>query len=107
MMAFCASGRVLDYMHEPVPIELPLLHPNQTRLTHIACGRAHTVIATDNEGGNSPCLSVAVYSLLALFACFFVFVQKRYSMNDEQLRRQHHSKAERMCLLLPYTSIVP
>jgi len=41
----------LDYVIEPVPIDLPLLHPNKTRLTHIACGRAHTVIVTDNEGG--------------------------------------------------------
>jgi len=42
---------MLDYVIEPVPIDLPLLHPNKTRLTHVACGRAHTVIVTDSEGG--------------------------------------------------------
>jgi len=40
----------MDYVIQPVPIELPLLHPNKTQLTHVACGRAHTVIVTDNEG---------------------------------------------------------
>lgn len=44
------SGRILDYVIEPVPIALPLLHPNTTRLTHVACGRAHSVIVTDSEG---------------------------------------------------------
>jgi len=42
---------MLDYITEPVPIALPLLHPNTTRLTHVSCGRAHTVIVTDEEGG--------------------------------------------------------
>jgi len=45
---------------EPVPISLPLLHPNTTQLTHVACGRAHTVIVTDKEGGTSL-LFLAVY----------------------------------------------
>ena len=48
---WCDAGRMLDYITEPVPIALPLLHPNTTRLTHVACGRAHTVIVTDEEGG--------------------------------------------------------
>jgi len=47
----------MDYVIEPVPIELPLLHPNNTQLTHVACGRAHTVIATDKEGRMITCLS--------------------------------------------------
>jgi len=59
----------LDYVIEPVPIDLPLLHPNKTRLTHIACGRAHTVIVTDNEGGAyttllAVCVIVSSHSYL-------------------------------------------
>jgi len=51
VLCCCDTGRVLDYIIEPVPIALPLLRPNTTRLTHVACGRAHTIIVTDNEGG--------------------------------------------------------
>jgi len=47
------SGRILDYVIEPASINLPLLHPDTTRLTHVACGRAHLIIATDKEGGAS------------------------------------------------------
>jgi len=43
---------------EPVPIALPLLHPYNTQLTHVACGRAHTVIVTDNEGGINIVISL-------------------------------------------------
>ena len=51
MVLLCDADRILDYIIEPVSIALPLLRPNTTRLTHVACGRAHTVIATDSEGG--------------------------------------------------------
>jgi alpha-tubulin suppressor-like RCC1 family protein len=44
------SGRILDYVIQPVPVELPLAHPATTKLTQVACGRAHTVLVTDNEG---------------------------------------------------------
>lgn len=44
------SGRILDYVIEPATIELPLIYPNATKLTHVACGRAHTVVVTDAEG---------------------------------------------------------
>lgn len=44
------SGRILDYMIEPASISLPLSSPNKTNLTHVACGRAHLVVATDKEG---------------------------------------------------------
>ena len=38
-------------MIEPVPIDLPLLRPQTTKLVQVACGRAHTVIMTEGEGG--------------------------------------------------------
>lgn len=48
---FCFLGRILDYIFEPASISLPLSSPSKTKLTHIACGRAHLVVATDKEGG--------------------------------------------------------
>ena len=45
------AGRATDYVIEPVPMDLPLLYPQTTKLTHVSCGRAHTVIVTDSEGG--------------------------------------------------------
>ena len=52
-MSFYFVGRILDYVIEPVPIELPLVHRESTKLSDVACGRAHTVIVTDKEGGKS------------------------------------------------------
>ncbi|XP_046362557.2 RCC1-like G exchanging factor-like protein [Haliotis rufescens] len=53
------SGRVLDIIVEPVPISLPLLSPDTTRVRDVSCGRSHTVVITDKEGvfslGNNSC----------------------------------------------------
>ncbi|ELU01947.1 hypothetical protein CAPTEDRAFT_158323 [Capitella teleta] len=43
------SGRILDYVIQPVGIDLPLEN-SETKLLQVACGRAHTVIVTDQEG---------------------------------------------------------
>lgn len=43
-------------MIEPASINLPLSSPNKTKLTHVTCGRAHLVVATDKEGGKISCL---------------------------------------------------
>ncbi|CDW54440.1 Williams Beuren syndrome chromosomal region 16 [Trichuris trichiura] len=40
----------IQYLIEPREIPLPLRFPDSTRVTHVACGKAHTVIATDKEG---------------------------------------------------------
>lgn len=55
-ITFCFLGRILDYMIEPASISLPLSSPNKTNLTHVACGRAHLVVATDKEGGEEQLL---------------------------------------------------
>ncbi|XP_064597362.1 RCC1-like G exchanging factor-like protein [Liolophura sinensis] len=44
------TGRLLEYIIEPVRIDLPLKAPDTTRVKHVACGRAHTLILTDKEG---------------------------------------------------------
>ncbi|XP_074661344.1 RCC1-like G exchanging factor-like protein [Tubulanus polymorphus] len=44
------SGRILDYVIEPCPILLPFNDADKTKVTKISCGRAHTVLLTDNEG---------------------------------------------------------
>lgn len=44
------SGRILDYIIEPAVINLPLNEPESTKITDIACGRAHTLLLTDKEG---------------------------------------------------------
>ncbi|XP_041361472.1 RCC1-like G exchanging factor-like protein [Gigantopelta aegis] len=41
------SGRILDYIIEPAVVNLPLQKPESTRIRHLACGRAHSLILTD------------------------------------------------------------
>ena len=40
-----------DYVLEPSPVALPLSHPQGTRVLQVACGRAHSLVLTDREGG--------------------------------------------------------
>lgn len=39
-----------DYVLEPSPVALPLLEPLKTKVVQVACGRAHSLILTDQEG---------------------------------------------------------
>lgn len=50
---------VLDYITEPVLIPLPLENPESTEVVGVSCGRAHTVVLTDKEGGE--CLDKSPY----------------------------------------------
>ena len=59
-------GRILDYVIEPVPIDLPLTHPTTTQLTHVACGRAHTVVVTNNEGSELADINSYIALVVAL-----------------------------------------
>ncbi|KRY58257.1 Williams-Beuren syndrome chromosomal region 16 -like protein, partial [Trichinella britovi] len=35
---------------EPKVLPLPLSYPEKTKVTHVSCGRAHSLVATDKEG---------------------------------------------------------
>ncbi|KAK5616304.1 RCC1-like G exchanging factor-like protein [Crenichthys baileyi] len=39
-----------DYVLEPSPVALPLIQPQQTRVVQVSCGRAHSLVLTDQEG---------------------------------------------------------
>lgn len=39
-----------EYILEPSPVPLPLDRPQETRVLQVSCGRAHSLILTDNEG---------------------------------------------------------
>ncbi|KAM8975675.1 RCC1-like G exchanging factor-like protein [Pelodytes ibericus] len=39
-----------EYVLEPSPIPLPLDKPQNTKVVQVSCGRAHSLILTDNEG---------------------------------------------------------
>lgn len=39
-----------EYVLEPSPVPLPLVKPQETRVLQVACGRAHSLVLTDNEG---------------------------------------------------------
>ncbi|XP_068456968.1 RCC1-like G exchanging factor-like protein [Clinocottus analis] len=39
-----------DFVLEPSPVALPLAEPLQTKVVQVACGRAHSLILTDQEG---------------------------------------------------------
>ena len=45
------SVRGYEYVLEPSPIPLPLDRPQETRVLQVSCGRAHSLVLTDNEGG--------------------------------------------------------
>uniref|UniRef100_A0A8C5LLN9 RCC1-like G exchanging factor-like protein n=1 Tax=Leptobrachium leishanense TaxID=445787 RepID=A0A8C5LLN9_9ANUR len=42
--------RGYEYVLEPSPVPLPLDRPQNTRVLQVSCGRAHSLILTDNEG---------------------------------------------------------
>lgn len=44
------SAYSADYVIEPSTIQLPLQRQEGTKLKSVACGRAHTVVSTENEG---------------------------------------------------------
>uniref|UniRef100_A0A8P4KM97 RCC1 like n=1 Tax=Dicentrarchus labrax TaxID=13489 RepID=A0A8P4KM97_DICLA len=39
-----------EYVLEPSPVALPLAEPLQTKVVQVACGRAHSLVLTDQEG---------------------------------------------------------
>lgn len=48
-----SADQSYDYVLEPSPVALPLIEPLQTKVVQVACGRAHSLILTDQEGGKS------------------------------------------------------
>ncbi|XP_012888640.1 PREDICTED: Williams-Beuren syndrome chromosomal region 16 protein [Dipodomys ordii] len=44
------QSRGYDYILEPSPVPLPLDRPQDTRVLQVACGRAHALVLTDQEG---------------------------------------------------------
>lgn len=68
LLVFCSDKTVLtvffsswfsadqsyEYILEPSPVALPLAQPLQTRVVQVACGRAHSLVLTDQEGGKRP-----------------------------------------------------
>lgn len=51
LVNFVMAVRSYDYVLEPSPVALPLAQPQQTRVVQLACGRAHSLVLTDQEGG--------------------------------------------------------
>nr|XP_060612913.1 RCC1-like G exchanging factor-like protein [Anolis sagrei ordinatus] len=43
-------SRGYEYVLEPSPVLLPLDKPQQTRVSQVSCGRAHSLVLTDIEG---------------------------------------------------------
>ena len=53
-LVFCyLAGRIMDQLIEPGRIRLPLKKPDTCNVVSLACGRAHSVIAVEDEGGGS------------------------------------------------------
>ena len=60
------TGRVLDYIIEPVPIDIPQESQNESvvgdkRVTQVACGRAHSVFLTSTGGNCTHFLISCIY----------------------------------------------
>lgn len=50
---FLCVVKSFDYVLEPSPVPLPLSEPLQTRVIQVSCGRAHSLVLTDQEGGKT------------------------------------------------------
>uniref|UniRef100_A0A8D0GR68 RCC1 like n=1 Tax=Sphenodon punctatus TaxID=8508 RepID=A0A8D0GR68_SPHPU len=44
------KSRGYEHVLEPSPVALPLDQPQQTRVSQVSCGRAHSLVLTDSEG---------------------------------------------------------
>ena len=53
--AVLVSARGYEYVLEPSPVPLPLDRPQDTQVLQVSCGRAHSLILTDREGGERAC----------------------------------------------------
>lgn len=51
---FPSAEQSYDFVLEPSPVALPLVEPLQTRVVQVSCGRAHSLVLTDQEGGKRP-----------------------------------------------------
>lgn len=47
------TGKSYEYVLEPSPVALPLDKPQETRVVQVSCGRAHSLVLTDSEGGEN------------------------------------------------------
>ena len=47
------SARGYEYVLEPSPVPLPLDRPQETQVLQVSCGRAHSLVLTDSEGGDA------------------------------------------------------
>lgn len=48
-------ARGYEYVLEPSPVPLPLDKPQVTQVLQVSCGRAHSLVLTDGEGGELTC----------------------------------------------------
>lgn len=70
-----------DYVLEPSPVALPLSEPQQTRVLQVSCGRAHSLVLTDREGGKrctshkqpGACCCCCVEGSLDWTPCYVLF----------------------------------
>ena len=49
------TARGYEYVLEPSPVLLPLDRPQETQVLQVSCGRAHSLVLTDGEGGELTC----------------------------------------------------
>lgn len=50
---FLVKAQGYEYVLEPSPVPLPLDRPQETRVLQVSCGRAHSLVLTDSEGGKA------------------------------------------------------
>lgn len=86
---FLCVVKSFDYVLEPSPVPLPLSEPLQTRVIQVSCGRAHSLVLTDQEGGKTQSQSKSCQFLkkhvskmyIRLFVCIFP-LSTVYSMGN-------------------------
>ncbi len=85
----CVADKSYDYVLEPSPVSLPLVNPQETRVLQVSCGRAHSLVLTDAEGGQQTLLCFIVIiehlsvarGLLIMNKVVFIGAQILYKVN--------------------------
>ncbi len=84
------ADKSYDYVLEPSPVSLPLVNPQETRVLQVSCGRAHSLVLTDAEGGQQTLLCFIVIiehlsvarGLLKMNKVVFIGAQILYKVNE-------------------------
>lgn len=85
LLCLVFADKSYDYVLEPAPVSLPLVNPQETRVLQVSCGRAHSLVLTDAEGGQQTLLCfivIVIQGLLKMNKVVLIGAQILYKVNS-------------------------